>query len=60
MADRVRSSELTDMDGTAPLEPVLLPLLGLDEEELLQPAAARHKATDTDATAAPFLATGII
>ncbi|MGD0245322.1 MAG: hypothetical protein ABSB59_34070 [Streptosporangiaceae bacterium] len=61
MADMVRLSELTEMDGTAALELLLPPLLAvLDEPELLQPAAARHKATDTDATAAPFLATGIM
>ena len=33
-------------------------LLGvLEEELLLQAAAARHKASDTDVTTAPFLAT---
>jgi hypothetical protein len=38
------------------LELELVVLLGvLDEELLLQAAAARHKASDTDATA-PFLA----
>jgi hypothetical protein len=37
---------------------VLVVLLGvLDEELLLQAAAARHKASDTDVTTAPFLAT---
>jgi hypothetical protein len=59
MADSVRLRELTEMDGTAAELELPLPALVLDEE-LLQPAAARHKATDTDATAAPFLATGII
>jgi hypothetical protein len=44
--------ELLD-DAELPLAAVLLPLL-------LQAAAARHKATDTDATAAPFLAIRII
>jgi len=44
--------ELLD-DAELPLAAELLPLL-------LQAAAARHKATDTDATAAPFLATRII
>jgi hypothetical protein len=54
-------SELADMDGTAALELLLVPpVLVLEDVELLQPAAARHKASDTDATAAPFLATGII
>jgi len=37
---------------------VLVVLLGvLEEELLLQAAAARHKASDTDVTTAPFLAT---
>jgi hypothetical protein len=37
---------------------VLVVLLGvLDEELLLQAAAPRHKASDTDVTTAPFLAT---
>jgi hypothetical protein len=44
--------ELLD-DAELPLAAELLPLL-------LQAAAARHKATDTDATAAPFLAIRII
>jgi hypothetical protein len=57
IAENVRVSELTEMDGTAP--PVELPLLALVEEELLQAAAARPKASDTDTTA-PFLATRII
>jgi len=39
---------------------VLLLLLALVEEELLQAAAARHTASDTDATAAPFLASFLI
>ena len=61
MAEKVRLSELTDMDGTAPLELLLVPpVLVLEDVELLQAAAARHKASDTDATAAPCLATGII
>ena len=46
--------------GTAELELELELLLALEDEELLQAAAARHTASDTDATAAPFLATRII
>jgi hypothetical protein len=38
---------------------VLPPALDVEDDEL-HAAAARHKASDTDATAAPFLATGII
>jgi hypothetical protein len=62
MAEKVRFSELTEMDGVIPdeLELLVLPLLAVEEEELLQAAAARHTASDTDATAAPFLATLII
>ncbi|HEX2744463.1 MAG TPA: hypothetical protein VHN16_08690 [Streptosporangiaceae bacterium] len=52
-------SELIEIDGTAVDEPVLLPL-ALVEAELLQAAAARHTASDTEATAAPFLATRIM
>jgi len=56
---KVRSSWPTEIDGTAPAEPEELavePEL-LDElAELLQAAAARHKASDTDTTS-PFLAT---
>jgi len=60
IAEKVRLSELIEIDGTAVDEPVLLLLLALVEAELLQAAAARHTASDTDATAAPFLATLII
>jgi len=60
IAEKVRLSELIEMDGVAAEElEVLLPL-ALEDEELLQAAAARHTASDTDATAAPFLATLII
>jgi hypothetical protein len=38
-----------------------LPPLGvLEDEELLQAAAPRHKASDADATTAPFLVIGIM
>jgi hypothetical protein len=38
----------------------LLPLGVLEDEELLHAAAARHRASDADATTAPFLTVGII
>jgi hypothetical protein len=61
MAEKVRFSELIEIDGVAAEEPeLLLPLLAVVDAELLQAAAARHTASDTDATAAPFLATRII
>jgi len=58
IALKVRSSWPTEIDGTAPAEPEEVePELLLDElAELLQAAAARHKASDTDTTS-PFLAT---
>src|SRR6266567_1201069 len=59
IADMVRSNEPTEMDTAAPDEleaEVLVPPLGDEDEELLQAAAARHKASDTDVTTAPFLA----
>jgi hypothetical protein len=64
IAEKVRSNELTEIDGAVPPEELELAeallLLGgveLEDEELLQAAAARHKASDTDAATAPFLAT---
>jgi len=56
----VRSNEPTEMDTAADddeveAEALVPPLAGVDEE-LLQAAAARHKASDTDVTTAPFLA----
>jgi hypothetical protein len=68
IAEKVRSNELTEIDGAVPPDEVLeadalvlvLPPLALEDEELLQAAAARHKASDTDATPAPFVATRII
>ena len=39
---------------------LVLPPAALVDEELLQAAAARHKASDADATTAPFLAILII
>jgi hypothetical protein len=61
IAEKVRFSEVIEIDTVAGEElEVLLLLLALVEEELLQAAAARHTASDTDATAAPFLATLII
>jgi hypothetical protein len=35
---------------------LVLPPVADEDEELLQAAAARHKASDTDVTTAPFLA----
>src|SRR5437764_5013494 len=64
IAEKVRSNWPTETDTEPPdealalLEPVLPPEPDVEDDELQ--AAARHKASDTDATAAPFLATGII
>jgi len=58
----VLSNELTEMDGTVADDELeaeallLVPPLAVEDEELLQAAAARHKASDTDVTTAPFLA----
>jgi len=56
----VRSNEPTEIETVAPgeleAEGLVLPPLGDEDEELLQAAAARHKASDTDVTTAPFLA----
>jgi len=58
----VLSNELTEMDGTVADDELeaeallLVPPLADEDEELLQAAAARHKASDTDVTTAPFLA----
>jgi hypothetical protein len=61
MAEKVRSNWPTEIDTLAPDEELELPPLGaLEDEELLQAAAARHKASDADATTAPFLAIGIM
>jgi hypothetical protein len=59
---KFRSNWATEIDTLAPDELALLevPLLGELEEELLQAAAARHKASDADATTAPFLTMGIM
>ena len=60
---------LEHIDGAVPPDELLvadalvllvLPPLALEDEELLQAAAARHKASDTDATPAPFLVNRII
>ena len=62
IADMVLSNELTEMDGTVADDELeaeallLVPPLAVEDEELLQAAAARHKASDTDVTTAPFLA----
>jgi hypothetical protein len=63
IADRVRSNWATEIDTLTPDDELVgllvLPAAG-DEELLLQAAAARHKASDADATTAPFLAILII
>jgi len=58
MADRDRSNWVTEMDTVtdAPELELLAGLVAPEVEELLQAAAARHKASDTDVTTAPFLA----
>jgi hypothetical protein len=51
------------MDTVAPdvaLALLVLPLGALEDEELLQAAAPRHKASDADTATAPFLAIGIM
>ncbi|MGC2373339.1 MAG: hypothetical protein WA484_05660 [Solirubrobacteraceae bacterium] len=65
IADRVRSNWATEIDTVAPddeLVGLLVPVLALEGEEelLLQAAAARHTASDADATTAPFLTIRII
>jgi len=60
---KFRSNWATEIDTVVPPvgEPVgLLALGALEVEELLHAAAARHRASDTDATTAPFLTVGII
>ena len=64
IAARPRVNWATEMVTVVPaVERGLLllpPLGGLEDEELLHAAAARHRATDADATTAPFLTIGII
>jgi hypothetical protein len=60
---KFRSNWATEIDTLTPdEEPALLvlPPLGELEVELLHAAAARHKASDADATTAPFLTMGIM
>jgi hypothetical protein len=60
MAEKDRSNELIEIIGTDAeeelVEEAVLPAPAEEVEELLQAAAARHKASDTDVTTAPFLA----
>jgi hypothetical protein len=63
IAEKVRSNWVTEIDTDAPPELLALAVLELVgvlllevEVLLLQAAAARHKASDADATTAPFLA----
>jgi hypothetical protein len=60
---KFRSNWLTEIDTAGADEELALlepPLGELEEEELLHAAAARHKASDADATTAPFLTMGIM
>jgi len=64
IAEKDRVSWVIEIDTVAGALELLLVALDDDEVEalgllllLLQAAAARHKASDTDATAAPFLVT---
>jgi hypothetical protein len=53
----------TEIDTVAPDEELALlelPPLGELDEELLHATAPRHKASDADATTAPFLTMGIM
>src|SRR6266568_2270130 len=60
IAEKVLSNWVTEIDTDVLLELLALAELELvavlEGEELLQAAAARHKASDADATTAPFLA----
>jgi hypothetical protein len=63
IAVKFRSNWATEIDTLVPDEELALlelPPLGELEEELLHAAAARHKASDADATTAPFLTMGIM
>ena len=66
IAAKVRSNAATEIDTVVPpdvavglLVPVV-PLAAGEDVELLHAAAARHRASDADATTAPFLTIGII
>jgi len=60
IAEKVLSNWVTEIDTAELLALAVLELVGVvlleGEELLLQAAAARHKASDADATTAPFLA----
>jgi hypothetical protein len=63
IAEKSRVNWATEIDTVAPDEELALlelPALGELDEELLHAAAARHKASDADATTAPFLTMGIM
>jgi hypothetical protein len=68
IAAKSRANWATEIETVVPPdgEPVgllvglLVPLLAGLDVELLQAAAARHRASDADATTAPFLTVGII
>jgi len=60
---KFRSNWATEIDTAGADEELALlelPPLGELDEELLHAAAARHKASDADATTAPFLTMGIM
>jgi len=60
IAEKVLSNWVTEIDTAGLLALAVLELVGVvlleGEELLLQAAAARHKASDADATTAPLLA----
>jgi hypothetical protein len=61
IAVKFRSNWATEIDTVVPPDAELLVLpLGALEDEELHAAAARHRASDADATTAPFLTVGII
>jgi hypothetical protein len=63
---KFRSNWATEIETVVPppavglLVPVGLLVAAGEDVELLQAAAARHRASDADATTAPFLTVGII
>jgi len=63
IAEKSRVNWATEIDTAGAAEELALlelPPLGELDEELLHAAAARHKASDADATTAPFLTRGIM
>jgi hypothetical protein len=65
IAEKVRSNWPTEIETEPPDEALALLVLVLPpepdvEDDELHAAAARHRASDADATTAPFLAMGIM